>query len=147
MSAHGSLILSRGKSKVILNFALIVNAFRLFLLSFTWNWGIEGIIWGEIVHSILSYLVYMFWASKNINYKFQEQLSDSMPYLIAASLMGTATFFAGTLLVNASPLTLLSVQITVGAASYLIICSIFNPIAYKNIANYMADLRSSIHQP
>lgn len=134
MSAHGSIIMSRGKSKVSLHYSLTKNALRIALLSFTWRWGIEGIIWGEIAHSFLSHSLYVFWSRKNIDYRIREQLSDTMPYLAAAALMGGATFFAGTLLANANPYTLLSVQLAVGGISYLIICAVLRPLAYEDMA-------------
>ena len=147
MIAHGSIIISQGKSKVSLHYSLIKNALRIALLSFTWRWGMEGIIWGEIAHSFISHSLYAFWSRKNIDYRIREQLSDTMPYLLAASLMGGATFFAGTMLANANPYTLLSAQIGVGTISYLIICAIFQPLAYRdtvaNVSQYLRPNRSA----
>ena len=142
MSAHGSVIQSRGQSKVSLHYSLIINTLRIALLSFTWRWGIEGIIWGEIVHSFLSHSLYVIWSKKNIDYRIREQLSDTLPYLIAALLMGAATFFAGTLLANSNPYTLLGAQIAVGAISYFIICALLRPVAYTDaISNLLLQLR------
>ena len=69
---------------------------------------------------------------KNIDYRIREQLSDTMPYLAAASLMGPATFFAGALLVGESPIVLLSSQMAVGTVSYFLIRYTFQPLAYKD---------------
>jgi O-antigen/teichoic acid export membrane protein len=131
-TVYTGYILSRGKSKTNLKIAIIINSLRIFLLIFTWKWGIAGIVWGEVVLSFLSYSIYMFWLSKNIDYKLREQLSDTIPYLVAASLMGVSAFFAGALLGNASPYTLLSTQIAVGTLSYFLICVIFQPLAYRD---------------
>jgi teichuronic acid exporter len=144
MSAHGSIIISQGKSKIILHFSLIKNILRIVILSFTWRWGIEGIIWGEIAHSFLCYLLFLYWSTKNIGYKLSEQFTDTMPYLVAASLMGALTFFAGTLLVDVSPIALLISQMAIGGFSYIIICSILKPIAFNDaVANLVRLNRSA----
>ena len=46
--------------------------------------------------------------------------------------MGGSTFLAGSLLNHPSTYTLLAVQVLVGLSSYLIICTLFRPVAYTD---------------
>jgi len=138
-AVHGSVVLSTGNSKANLHYSLITNALRILFLSFTWRWGLESIIWGQIAISLISYFLFAYWSKKNIGYRIKEQLSDIIPYLAAATLMGGSTFLAGSLLYNPSTYTLLTVQVIVGLSSYLIICTLIRPVAYT-------DAISKLHQ-
>ncbi len=129
---HGSVVLSTGNSKANLHYSLITNALRILFLSFTWRWGLESIIWGEIAVSLISHFLFAYWSKKNIGYRIKDQLSDIIPYLAAATLMGGSTFLAGSLLHHPSTYTLLAVQVLVGLSSYLIICTLFRPVAYTD---------------
>lgn len=146
-AAHGSVALSIGNSKVGLQYSLVTNALLILFLSFTWRWGLESIIWGQIAVSLISYFLFAFWSKKNIGYRLKEQLTDTLPYLAAATIMGGATLLAGSLLINSSAYTLLAVQIVVGLSSYLIICALFRPVAYRDATSKAYQYLRSDQRP
>ena len=130
ISTHVSLMLSTGDSKSSLKFSLLKNIIRGTLLSFTWMWGLEGLIYGEIFFSIVSYLIHSHKTSQILSFSVLKQFSIKAPYLIAAGMMYACVYLLTPYLVG-NLAAILASQILVGAIVYLALCHALRLQAYR----------------
>jgi teichuronic acid exporter len=118
-----------GRSDLFLRLEIIKKALIVINIAITWRWGINAMIYGMIVMSIISYYLNSYYTGVLLDYPFQEQLKDLFPYFSVAVLMGMA-LFAVILLPFQSYWFLLSAQITVGVVLYACLCRIFRLKAF-----------------
>ena len=128
-STHASLLLSTGDSKTNFKLSLTKNALRGILLSFTWIWGLKGLIYGEIFFGIVSYILHSSTTARILSFSVFKQFSIKAPYLVAAGLMYASVTFITPYLVG-SIATILASQILIGAVVFFALCHVMKLQAY-----------------
>jgi O-antigen/teichoic acid export membrane protein len=123
------LLRSKGRSDLILRLNVIKNVLRLVALAITFRWGIEVIIWGQVVLALGAYGLNSHYTGVLIRYPASRQIRDLLPYLGIAGAMG-----AGIHAVQYTGLTnttlLLFLQILTGVTSFTLLCSLFRLSAF-----------------
>lgn len=83
----------KGRSDYYLYFQLIEKTVIIIAIITTYRFGIEAMIWGQMVSSIVSYLLSSFYMRKVIDIKFKTQIIDILPLLVSAISMLVITLF------------------------------------------------------
>jgi teichuronic acid exporter len=127
-----NLLQALGLSKLFLRLEIIKKALIVINIVITWRWGVSAMIYGMIAMSIISFYLNSYYTGVLIGYPIKEQLSDLLPYLFMAMLMGIGVYAAG-LLPFSGHWSVLSVQIAVGTIAYGGLCRLFRLKAFMEI--------------
>jgi O-antigen/teichoic acid export membrane protein len=127
---NGSVLLAQGRSREYLRLQLLKKALCLILLPLLWL-GFYPFIYGQIAYNLAGYWLNCHYSGKPLQYSITAQLRDSFPYIGCALLMGVF-IQSVTLLRLPSPVLELSIEVVLGVASYLALCSLFRlPALHK----------------
>lgn len=109
-----------GKTNLIFYLGLFkkVTGISIFIVSI--QYGIVGILLGQVLNSVIAYLPNSFYSNKLIGYRVSEQLADFSPALILASVVGIIVWYSQMLL-NWPELVELLVLAGVGGSIYLVV--------------------------
>jgi teichuronic acid exporter len=121
-----------GRSDLFLRLEIIKKVLIIINIAVTWRWGIEAMIYGQIILSVISYYLNSYYNGILIGYSIREQLTDLLPYLLMSVLMGMAVCALGFLQFKNNYLLLLT-QISVGFIVYVGLCRIFRLPAFLEI--------------
>ncbi|HUW14832.1 MAG TPA: lipopolysaccharide biosynthesis protein [Anaerolineae bacterium] len=116
-----NVLLAMGRSDLFFRLEVIKKVLIVSVLAVTWRWGIQAIIAGQIVVSIVAYYLNSYYSRTIVGYGITAQVRDLLPYLGAASAMGAGAF-ALTWLPVAQPGVLLLMQVLVGGLTYGLLC-------------------------
>lgn len=116
-----NILLAHGRSDLFFRLELIKKVLIAIVLATTWRWGIEAIIAGQIAVSIGAYYLNTHYSGTLVGYGLRAQVRDLLPYLVAASVMGTAVSALAWLPV-AQPWVQLLLQVVAGGMIYLLLC-------------------------
>jgi O-antigen/teichoic acid export membrane protein len=116
-----NVLLAQGHSDLYFRLEVIKKVLLVALLAITWRWGIEAIIIGRIVFSLVAYFLNTYYTGTILGYGIRAQARDLLPYLGAAAAMG-ASVFALTWLPIAQPIVLLLIQVIAGSLIYGLLC-------------------------
>lgn len=113
----GNVLYAMGRSDLCFRLELVKKALIVVNIAITWRWGIEAMIWGQVVVSFLSYGLNGYYNGILIGYRVREQLLDLLPYFLAPTFMGLGVYFLG----RALPLNdwlVLALQVVTGVVLY-----------------------------
>jgi teichuronic acid exporter len=75
-----------GKSKLILQLEIFRRVIMILIIFVSFQFGIQGLLIGQIITAILFVLINMFFCGRQINFTIKEQLKDVFPYFIVSLL-------------------------------------------------------------
>lgn len=131
-----------GRSDLYLLLEVIKKTLAIPIIAIGIMFGIETMILGMIIGSLISYYINSYWTGKLINYAFVEQVKDVVPSLLIAIFVNSIVLVAGIYL-PFSPLYILFIQIILGAVLTMVVCEIFQLKEYlfikKNIIKRMIN--------
>ncbi|WP_292468939.1 lipopolysaccharide biosynthesis protein [Methanolobus sp.] len=93
-SINLNMLQVKGRSDLVLYIGIFKKISTVSILYFTIKYGIIGILIGQIVDSVLSYIPNSYFSKKMINYPANEQISDFIPNLVLSGTIATAVYFA-----------------------------------------------------
>jgi O-antigen/teichoic acid export membrane protein len=97
-SINLNIIKVKGRSDLFLYLEIIKKIMLSIVLLISVNFGILGILVGQIVSSMLAYIPNSYYSIKLINYSVSEQLKDFIPTLLLSICMGLFMYLTGLLL-------------------------------------------------
>jgi O-antigen/teichoic acid export membrane protein len=112
-----------GRSDLCFRLEIVKKALIVISIAITWRWGIEAMICGQVLVSILSYCLNSHYNGVLIDYPVRQQLRDLLPYIVAPALMGLGVYFVGLAPVRNCWLLLL-IQVITGVILYVGISSL-----------------------
>jgi teichuronic acid exporter len=84
-----------GRSDLCFRLELIKKTLIVINIAIMWRWGIEALIWGQVVVSILSYGFNSYYNGVLIGYPIWEQVRDLAPYVVPTVVMGVGVYLVG----------------------------------------------------
>lgn len=93
---HGvnvNVLKATGRSDLNLRINILKNGLKLVFLIITYRWGIEAILWGQVILSVLCYFVNTYYTASLIDYPIQQQFRDMLPIFSVTVLMGCCAYF------------------------------------------------------
>ena len=107
------VLLAQGKSNLNFRLTLIKNSLRILNIIVMYRWGVEHIIIGEVILSIIALVINTFYTKKFINYGFIKQLNDIKEIVLGAVFAGIIGYFVSYKLGNLCYVFFVGVLITV----------------------------------
>jgi lipopolysaccharide exporter len=111
----------KGRSDLVLKVGLVKKTLSLGLLVSTVQFGVTGIILGQLVGSVLSLLPHAYLSDKLIGYGLKDQLTDLAKPILAASVASSCASLLSQSLSGMHTLFLVGTSFTVGIIVYLIV--------------------------
>ncbi|MCU7938647.1 MAG: lipopolysaccharide biosynthesis protein [gamma proteobacterium symbiont of Bathyaustriella thionipta] len=108
-----------GRSDLILYLGFLKKFIMVLILIISFNYGVIGILIGQIISSVIAYIPNSYYSDKLINYPLKEQLADFFPGLILSSAIAFITYNIN-VLINWSDLAKLLVLAPSAIILYLI---------------------------
>jgi teichuronic acid exporter len=84
-----------GRSDLCFRLEVIKKTLIVISIAILWRWGIEALIWGQVVVSILSYAFNSYYNGVLIGYPIWEQVRDLVPYMMPTAVMGLGVYLMG----------------------------------------------------
>lgn len=136
-----NLLQVKGRSDLFLKLEIIKTFFLIPVIFVGILFGVEAMIIGMILTSLISFFINSFYSGRLINYNSFEQLWDILPSFFVALLMGLIVFFLGIAL-SLKPIMILSIQLLTGMTLTLLISETFKLSAYINAKEILAETLS-----
>lgn len=112
-----NLLKALGRSDLILRIEILKKILIAATVAVTWHWGIQGLIYGQMLLAVVSYYINSFYTAKLINYSLREQIGDLLPALLLAIVMGGGLLLFPFLPTTSVIVTLL-IQVVSGSLIY-----------------------------
>ena len=124
----------KGRSDLFLKLEIIKKLFVTVGLIIAIPFGIYGLLWSQIILTILAFFINTFFSGKMINYRVGEQIKDILPILGLAGLIGILVFILDKQLPSSSNFDFIRLVIGTffGMGSYITISIItrFSPFVH-----------------
>jgi O-antigen/teichoic acid export membrane protein len=93
-----NVLMVKGRSDLFLHLEIIKKVMAVVILFISIQFGIIGILIGQIVTSVLAYIPNSYFSAKLINYTVREQITDFMPGLVLSGSVALVIYGAGYLI-------------------------------------------------
>jgi hypothetical protein len=120
----------KGRSDLFFYLEIMKKIMVALILFVSVGYGVVGILYGQIIGSVLAYLPNSYFSSKLINYSVSEQLADFIPGLILSGVIALAVS-GGLQLVQWHPFLQVTVFGLVACVLYLAGARLLKLHAYK----------------
>ncbi|WP_028585074.1 lipopolysaccharide biosynthesis protein [Desulfogranum mediterraneum] len=122
---------SLGRSDLFFRLEIFKKILVVLSIFITYRWGIEAMLWGQIVTSFVAYYLNSYYTGKLLGYTISDQIRDLLPYFWSAFLMGLFVF--GSVFIVPSILLSLIVGVILGVVSYYWTCKVFKMPAFEEM--------------
>jgi O-antigen/teichoic acid export membrane protein len=122
----------QGRSDLFLKIEIIKKILAVPIILLGIFYGIKVMIYGMILHSLISLFLNGFWSGRLVGYSISNQFKDILPSFVLASLMSSIVFMQS-LIFTYSPPLLLIIQIVSGVIFTMVICECSHFREYVNI--------------
>lgn len=116
-----NMLMAKGRSDLFFNLEVFKKSFVVISILIFWRWGITALICGQIITSMLSYLLNSYYTGKFLKYPAIEQMRDVGMYIVLAAAMAGGVCVLGQTGIESS-FWLLITQMTSGFVLYLVLC-------------------------
>ncbi len=138
---------SQGRSDLFFNLELIKKIIIVISIILTFDFGIKGLIYGQIISSILSYFMNSYYTGSILKYSVKDQILDVSPSLLISVIMGGIIYSFGNLLIDNCFILLLT-QTLSGICLYILLCLLFKNKAFFEaidiIMPKITDIKNSV---
>jgi O-antigen/teichoic acid export membrane protein len=93
-SINLNILKVKGRSDLFLRLEIIKKIITVVILFISIQFGVMGILVGQIISSVLSYLPNSYYSGKLIDYPAGEQIQDFLPGLILSGVIAILVYFA-----------------------------------------------------
>lgn len=83
-----NVLIVKGRSDLFLKLEIIKKVLVLILIFITLQYGIMGLIWGQLAASIIAFYINTYYTGKFLDYNSWEQTKDILPIIILAFIAG-----------------------------------------------------------
>ena len=132
----------KGRSDLFLRLEIIKKATVILAIVLTYRHGIMVMLYGQVITSIIAYLINSYYSGHLISYSQWDQIKDLLPAFGSAVIMGAAMYLGG-LIPTESHLLQIILQTVIGILVYSLISLKVSPSEFKEVKVIAADL---IHQ-
>lgn len=129
----------KGRTDLYLRLEIFKKIIIVLTIFVSINFGIMGLIWGQLVISILLFFVNTFYSGRFINYSTAEQMKDIFPVLMFSLLVGIVVYFLDYFLAknHFHDILRLIISPAVGLLLYFAVSKMIKLQAYTSIINIL----------
>lgn len=113
----------KGRSDLFLKLEIVKKVLSGIVLIISFYYGLYGLLWGQLIFSVLALFINTFFAGAMINYNMKQQLKDMLPLFILVAFVGVCVYILDYYILN-DVLNMIR----------LIISSLFGVILYLGIS-------------
>jgi O-antigen/teichoic acid export membrane protein len=124
-----NVLMAKGRSDLLLRLELLKKSMVIVNLAISWQWGIIGIICGQISISFIAFFLNSYYTWKLLDYDAFEQMKDLSIYLLFGIIMAFGVSTAR-VITSFGDVGMLSFQILVGITIYGLLSYAFKPQAF-----------------
>lgn len=119
-----NILLVKGRSDLVLRLETAKKVILCLIIVVAIPFGIYGLLWGQVIYSVLCYFINSFYSGKMIGYTAMKQLYDISGILTVSLLMGLGLYFLDTfaLQTNSSDFIRIFISLVVGSVLFYILC-------------------------
>jgi O-antigen/teichoic acid export membrane protein len=88
----------KGRSDLFFQLTMIKRTLMMITILLTFRWGINAMLVGQIINSVIAYFINSYYSEKLIEYSVKAQLADIVPNLFFAICMAAGMWWFGSLL-------------------------------------------------
>jgi teichuronic acid exporter len=137
-TANLAAIKAIGRSDIFLRVEIVKKIIGLIILAISIPFGIYIIAWGVVLSTLIASFINAYPNSKLLNYKYLEQVKDSMPALFLSLIMGLVVYPIQFLDVNV--VAILVLQVCCGIMVYLLLTRLFKMEAGNYIISTIKEM-------
>lgn len=115
----------KGRSDLFLKLAVIKKALTVLGIIIGLQFGIYGLLYAQVILSIISFIINAFYTDKFISYSAWEQTKDILPILMISTVIGMLIWFVDIKLGDQIDILRILSGGVIGAASYLLLSYLF----------------------
>jgi teichuronic acid exporter len=127
-----------GRSDIFLNLEIIKKILIVPVVMIGIYFGLKGLLYGMIGHSILAFFINSFYSGKKIGYSSFDQLKDIIPSIIISTIVSIIIYFIGYIL-NTNTLLILIIQFMIAIILIIIIGETYKVRDYLFIKKTFLD--------
>lgn len=135
---YAKVLLAIGESGLFFRLHLLQKGIVVLSILVMYRWGIMGLIYGQVVVSIIFTLLIAHIAGKKVEYQAGRLLADVLPYFVLSGIVGTLIYVTG-LLPFPNNAWLLLGQVVVAFVVSILCCKILHIPAFILITRLMKD--------
>ncbi len=90
----------KGRSDLFLKLEVIKKVLAVFVIVISFNFGIYGLVYGNVLSSVISFFINTYYSGKFIDYSAWEQIKDLFPLILIGVLIGVIIHGLDQFLVN-----------------------------------------------
>ena len=127
----------KGRSDLFLKLAIIKKGITVVVIIFTLQFGIYGLLYGQVLLSFLAFFINAHYTDKFINYSGWQQLKDTLPIIALALTCGGTVFVLDYYLESLNKMDVIRIisGAFLGVFLYWILSLLFNIDSYQYIKN------------
>ena len=135
-----NLIMVKGKSKNLLIISLIRQAARVFVIVLLLKVGIIEMLYGILVVTFLSAMVYTAYSMHLIDYRLKELAADILPIIGTATIAGVVTFFIPEVFNISTSVPMFFVQFFVMMTTYVLLNALMKNSSFLEIKEIFGEM-------
>lgn len=126
----------KGRSDLFLKLEIVKKVIAALVLILSFYFGLYGLLWGQLIFSILALFINTYFAGSMINYTMKQQLKDMMPLFVLSGFVGVCVYALDHyVLNNLLDIVRLFVSAACGGVLYLSISYLFKFESLLEIKN------------
>ena len=115
-----------GRTDLYLKLEVIKKIIIIVCILLSLNYGIYGLLWSNVLSSLIALIINTYYSGKLINYPLKQQLLDMFPILFSSTLMAISIFYFLYLFQKHLLIIQILFPLVFGWIFYLILNLIFN---------------------
>lgn len=124
----------KGRSDLFLKLEVAKKVLSAIILIVSFYYGIYGLLWGQVLFSVLALFINTYFAGSMISYSMGQQIKDIIPLFVLVFAMGLSVYLVDFYLLNQlMDIIRLTVNISLGGLLYICLSYIFKFESLKEI--------------
>lgn len=82
----------KGRSDLFLKLEIVKKVLVIAVVAISIQFGVMGLVWGQVITSVLAFFINTYYSGKLIDYKALEQILDILPVLVVAFIVGATVW-------------------------------------------------------
>ncbi len=136
-SLHLNVLKAVGRSDLYFLLEVVKKTLIVILIAITCRWGVTGMLWGQVVMSVLGYYINSYYTTRLIGYRLTEQLADLAPYAAISALMGVGVYLVQW--VPARDAFRLLMEVLLGVVLYVVLSCLFRLPAFLDVVQAIRE--------
>jgi len=140
-SINQNIFLAKGNSKLLLKVSIVQKLIAISGIFITIQISVLALVIGYVITTIINTLIIMYYAGREINYMFKEQIEDVSGIILISFLMLVSIYFFGVELSFDNTLLTMLVQVLMALIIYLSLSLLFKLPVLDEFKDIFARIR------